>query len=100
MGKCIYYQKKRDIQVIKKQLKKRYIRLSKLFQMILVFFIRKKDRKKCIVQNYRYLNKWTIKNNYPLSLISNIVENIRLKKYLLSWTYDRITIVIKKENEW
>ena len=41
----------------KKQLKKRYIRPSKLFQMILVSFVRKKDRKKYIVQNYRYLNE-------------------------------------------
>ena len=84
MGKCIYYQEKRGIQVIKKQLKKRYIRLLKLFQIVLVFFVRKKNRKKYIVQNYRYLNEWTVKNNYSLPLISNIVENIRLKKYLLS----------------
>ena len=33
-----------------------------------------------MVQNYRYLNKWTIKNNYPLSFISDIVENIGIKK--------------------
>jgi len=45
-----------------------------------VFFVTKKDRKKWIVQNYRYLNKWTVKNNYPLSLISDIIENIGTKK--------------------
>ena len=33
-----------------------------------------------MVQNYCYLNEWAIKNNYPLSLISNIVENIGTKK--------------------
>ena len=33
-----------------------------------------------MVQNYRYLNEWTIKNNHPLSLISDIVENIGTKK--------------------
>ena len=33
-----------------------------------------------MVQNYRYLNKWTIKNNYPLSFISDIVENIGINK--------------------
>ena len=48
--------------------------------MALVFFVRKKDGKKCIVQNYRYLNKWTVKNNYCLSLILDIVENIGTKK--------------------
>ena len=32
-----------------------------------------------MVQNYRYLNKWTIKNNYPLPLIQ-ILQNICIKK--------------------
>jgi len=36
------------------------------------------DKKK--VQDYWYLNKWIIKNNYLLPLISDIVENIRTKK--------------------
>ena len=58
----------------------RVIRPSKSPQMAPVFFVTKKDRKKWIVQNYRYLNKWTVKNNYPLSLISDIIENIGTKK--------------------
>ena len=33
-----------------------------------------------MIQNYRYLNEQTIKNNYPLPLISDIVENIGTKK--------------------
>ena len=33
-----------------------------------------------MVQKYRYLNKWTIKNNYFLSLILDILENIGIKK--------------------
>jgi len=48
--------------------------------MALVFFVGKKDGKKRMVQDYRYLNKWKIKNNYPLSLILDIVENIGTKK--------------------
>ena len=36
--------------------------------------------KKCIVQDYRYSNEWKIRNNYPLPLISNIIENIDMKK--------------------
>jgi len=40
-----------------KQLRKRYIRPSKLPQTALVFFIGKKDRKEQIVQNYQYLNE-------------------------------------------
>jgi len=65
---------------INEQLRKGYIRLLKSFQIALVFFVGKKEGKKQIVQDYRYLNKWTIKNNYPLSLISNVVENIGTKK--------------------
>ena len=65
---------------ISKQLRKEYIRLSKLPQMAPVFFVGKKNGKKRMVQDYRYLNKWTVKNNYPLSLISDIVENIGTKK--------------------
>ena len=62
---------------INEQLRKGYIRPSKLPQTAPVLFVGKKDSKKCIVQ---YLNKWTIKNNYLLLLISNIVENIGTKK--------------------
>ncbi len=50
--------------------------------MALVFFVGKKNDKKRMVQDYRYLNEWTIKNNYPLPLTSDIVENIDTKKYL------------------
>ena len=51
--------------------------------MEFVFFVEKKDDKKRMVQNYQYLNKWTIKNNYPLPLILNIVENIGTKKVFM-----------------
>jgi len=47
-----------------------------------VFFVGKKNSKKHMVQNYQYLNEWTIKNNYLLPLISDIVENIDMKKVL------------------
>ena len=65
---------------IEEQLRKVYIRPSKLPQTVLVFFIGKKDGKKQMVQDYRYLNEWTVKNNYPLLLISDVLENIRTKK--------------------
>jgi len=51
---------------ISKQLRKGYIRPSKSSQTAPVFFVGKKNRKK-MVQDYRYLNEWTVKNNYPLS---------------------------------
>ena len=61
-------------------MRKGYIQPSKSPQMALVFFVGKKDGKKRMVQNYHYLNEWMIKNNYPLPLISDILENIGTKK--------------------
>ena len=56
----------------------------------------KKDRKKRMVQDYRYLNEWTIKNNYPLPLISDVLENIGTKKIFtkmnLRWGYNNVRI--------
>ena len=55
-----------------------------------------------MVQDYRYLNEWTIKNNYPLPLISDVLENIGMKKLLtkmdLRWGYNNIRI--KERDEW
>ena len=71
-------------------------------QMAPVFFVGRKDGKKCMVQDYRYLNEWTIKNNYPLPLISDIVESIGTKKVFtkmdLRWGYNNVQI--KEGNEW
>ena len=87
---------------IKKQLKKRYIRPLKLPQTAPVFFVGKKDKKKRMVQDYQYLNKWTVKNNYPLPLISDIIKNIGTKKVFtkidLRWRYNNIRI--KEEDKW
>ena len=47
-----------------------------------------------MIQKYQYLNEWTIKNNYPLPLISDIVENIGAKKVFikldLQWGYNNV----------
>ena len=86
---------------IDEQLMNEYIRPSKSPQTALVFFVGKKDGKKRMVQNYRYLNEWTTKNNYSLPLILDIVENIGTKKVFtkldLQWEYN---IQIKEEDEW
>ena len=42
---------------ISEQLRKEYIKLSKSPQMAPVFFVGKKNGKKHMVQDYRYLNK-------------------------------------------
>jgi len=65
-------------------------------QIALVFFVGKKNGKKQIVWNYWYLNEWNVKNNYPLSLISDIVKNISMKKAFtkmdLRWEYNNVWI--------
>ena len=87
---------------IKEQLRKGYIRPSKLLQMAPVFFVGKKDRKKRMVQDYWYLNEWTVKNNYPLPLISDVIKNIGTKRVFtkmdLRWGYNNIRI--KEGDEW
>jgi len=58
-------QKKEKVQeFVEEQLRKEYIRLLKLLQTSPVFFVEKKDGKKQMVQDYWYLNKGTVKNNY------------------------------------
>ena len=65
---------------IQEQLKKEYIRPSKSSQIVPVFFIGKKDGKKWIVQNYRYLNEWTTKNNYPSTINIRCSREYRYEK--------------------
>ena len=87
---------------VKEQWRKGYIRPSKSLQTAPVFFVGKKDGKKRTVQDYQYLNEWTIKNNYPLPLISDVLENIGTKKLFtkmdLRWGYNNVRI--KEGDEW
>ena len=87
---------------VKNQLRKRYIRPSKSLQTSPVFFVLKKNDKKRIIQDYQYLNSWTIKNNYPLPLISDLIDSIGKKKVFmkmdLRWKYNNVRI--KEGDEW
>ncbi len=75
-------QEKAEVEAfITHQLEKGYICLSKLPQTSPVFFVPKKDRAKRMVQDYHYLNSWTMRNNYQLPLISNIIDRIQNAKY-------------------
>lgn len=62
---------------IDEQLRKGYIRPSRSLQTSPVFFVPKKDGKKRMVQDYCYLNKHMVKNNYPLPLISQLVDKLK-----------------------
>jgi len=47
------------------------------------------------------LNSWTIKNNYLLLLILDLIDNIEKKKFIkidLRWEYNNVRI--KKGDEW
>ena len=48
--------------------------------MLPVFFVNKKDRSKRIVMDYCNLNNQTVKNNYLLLLITDLIDNIGSKK--------------------
>ena len=84
------------------QLKKGYIQLSKSPQTSPVMFVPKKDGKRRIVQDYRYVNKFTVKNSYPLPLISDLVDNMGTKRVFtkmdLRWGYNNIRI--KESDKW
>ena len=84
------------------QLSKGYIRESKSPQTSAVFFIPKKDMKKQMVQDYRHLNSGTVRNNYLLPLISELVDKVGKAKYFtkfdLRWGYNNVWI--KEGDEW
>jgi len=72
---------KKEVQnFMKDQLRKKYIRPSKSPQTSLVFFVGKKDGKKRMVIDYCNLNSQTVKNNYPLPLITELINNMGEKK--------------------
>jgi len=94
---------KEEVQAfVESQLKKGYIRPSKSPQTLPVLFVPKKDRKRRMVQDYHYVNKGTIKNSYPLPLISELIDSMGTKKVFtkmdLRWGYNNVRI--KEEDEW
>jgi hypothetical protein len=79
-----------------------HIRPSKSPMASLCFFIKKKDGKLHFVQDYHKLNAMTVKNQYPLPLIPELVEKLRGAKYFtklnVRWGYQNIRI--KEGDEW
>ena len=87
---------------VDKHLKKGYIRPSKSEQTSPVFFVGKKDGGRRMVMDYRKLNRQTVKNNYPLPLITELVDNMESKQVFtkmdLQWGYNNVHI--KEKDEW
>jgi len=67
-----------------------------------VFFVSKKNRSKRIAMDYHSLNEQTIKNNYLLLLITDLIDNMGSKKVFtkmdLWWYFNNIRI--KEGDEW
>ena len=61
---------------LQEHLQKGYVQESKSPQTSPIFFVPKKDGTKRMVQDYRYLNTWTVRNAYPLPLISELVDRL------------------------
>jgi hypothetical protein len=60
------------------------------------FFIKKKDSKLRPVQDYCKLNDMTIKNRYPLPLITELIDALQNAKYFtkldVQWGYNNVRI--------
>jgi len=67
-----------------------------------VFFIKKKDGTLWLVQDYRALNAMTVKNKYPLPLISKLINKLRGAKYFtkldVRWGFNNVWM--KEGDEW
>ena len=67
-----------------------------------VFFVKKKDGRLRLVQDYRALNAMTVKNKYPLPLIPELIAKLRSAKYFtkldVRWGFNNVRI--KEGDEW
>ena len=87
---------------LQEHLTKGYIVPSKSPMASPVFFVKKKDGKLRLVQDYRKLNDITVKNQYPLPLATDIINKLRgakiFTKFDVRWGYHNVRI--KEGDEW
>jgi len=76
----IYYFSMTELRVLREYLTKnetkKWIRKSKSFIETPILFVLKKDGSLRLYIDYRTLNKMTVKNRYPLSLIDEIIDRL------------------------
>jgi len=87
---------------LKENLESGWIRSSKSPMAAPVFFVKKKDRKLRLVQDYHALNAMTVKNKYPLPLIPELIAKLCGAKYFTKldvwWGFNNVRI--KEGDEW
>ena len=81
---------------LKENLDKGYIRPSQSPMASPFFFVDKKDGKLRPCQDYRYLNEHTVKNAYPLPLITELLDKLKGARYFtkldVRWGYNNVRI--------
>jgi len=89
-------------QFLKENLETGQIHPSKSLMASAVFFIKKKDGTLWLVQDYRALNAMTVKNKYPLPLISELINKLRGAKYFtkldVRWGFNNVRM--KEGDKW
>jgi len=87
---------------LEENLHTRRIRPSKSPMAAPVFFIKKKNGSLRLVQDYRALNSITVKNKYPLLLISELMSQLRGARYFtkldVHWGFNNVHV--KPGDEW
>jgi hypothetical protein len=78
------------------------IRPSKSLMASPFFFVKKADEKLCPTQDYQKLNEATIKNQYPLPLIGELIDKLKGVKHFtkldVQWGYNNVQI--KEGDKW
>src|SRR6266702_755473 len=81
---------------IKNELEKGYIHISKSPYASFFFFIKKKDGKLQLVQDYHKINALTMRNQYPLPLITDLICDLSnahiYTKLDVRWGYNNVCI--------
>jgi len=81
---------------LENELEKGYIRESKSPYASSFFFVKKKDGKLRPVQDYRKINALTIRNQYPLPLIADLIRDLSnahiYTKLDVRWGYNNVRI--------
>ena len=87
---------------LRENLANRQIHLSKSLIRAPVFFIKKKEGSLRLVQDYRKLNEITVKNSYPLPLVSDVLTRLCDVEWFttldLCWGFNNVRL--KEGDEW